>query len=212
MSSQQTAPRATQQHSQQPQNPDADTDMLDQPPPEPAPAAAATAKGGEREQNHSDPAADQLQQEEGAAAAAAEQAEPQPNPSSSSSSKEDANPAPAKEAKEEPEYVPPAPGPRAARLQALFASTAAHTLDKISKDNFAACFPTIAARAPGTLEFVQRQMVERLGGLWKVCFILVHFSFFFLRLFFVLPPAGVRLLVSCLDGAGGWSRGAWRLE
>ncbi|KAJ4304182.1 hypothetical protein N0V88_001794 [Collariella sp. IMI 366227] len=59
------------------------------------------------------------------------------------------------------------PGPRAARLQTLFASTAKHTLDKISKDNFGACFPTVAAKAPGTLEFVQRQMVERLGGLWK---------------------------------------------
>ncbi|KAK4123376.1 Nnf1-domain-containing protein [Parathielavia appendiculata] len=62
---------------------------------------------------------------------------------------------------------PPAPGPRAARLQALFASTAKHTLDKINKDNFAACFPTVAAKAPHTLEFVQRQMVERLGGLWN---------------------------------------------
>ncbi|KAL2137166.1 hypothetical protein VTI74DRAFT_7713 [Chaetomium olivicolor] len=69
----------------------------------------------------------------------------------------------------EPDQPPVAlvPGPRAARLQELFASTAKHTLDKISKENFAACFPTIAAKAPGTLEFVQRQMVERLGGLWK---------------------------------------------
>lgn len=60
------------------------------------------------------------------------------------------------------------PGPRASRLQALFAQTGKHTLDKINKDNFASCFPTIAAKAPGTLEFVQRQMVERLGGLWNV--------------------------------------------
>jgi len=63
---------------------------------------------------------------------------------------------------------PPVPGPRAARLQALFATTAKHTLDKINKDNFGACFPTISQKAPGTLEFVQRQMVERLGSLWNV--------------------------------------------
>ncbi|KAK3368068.1 Nnf1-domain-containing protein [Podospora didyma] len=56
------------------------------------------------------------------------------------------------------------PGPRANRLQDLFASTLKHTLDKISRDNFVACYPTIAVRAPGTLEFVQRQMVERLGA------------------------------------------------
>jgi kinetochore protein NNF1 len=67
--------------------------------------------------------------------------------------------------------VPLIPGPRASRLQALFASTAKHTLDKINKDNFASCFPTIATKAPGTLEFVQRQMVERLGGLWNVRFL-----------------------------------------
>ncbi|KAH6636279.1 Nnf1-domain-containing protein [Chaetomium tenue] len=69
--------------------------------------------------------------------------------------------------KKQPPPPPPAPGPRAARLQALFASTAKHTLDKINKENFGACFPTISDKAPGTLEFVQRQMVERLGGLWN---------------------------------------------
>ena len=47
------------------------------------------------------------------------------------------------------------PGPRATRLQELFASTLKHTLDKINGDNFAACYPTVAQRAPGTLEFVQ---------------------------------------------------------
>ncbi|KAK0753334.1 Nnf1-domain-containing protein [Schizothecium vesticola] len=58
------------------------------------------------------------------------------------------------------------PGPRAARLQQLFASTLHHTLDKVVRGgNFGACFPTVAARAPGTLEFVQRQMVDRLRGL-----------------------------------------------
>ncbi|KAK0722803.1 Nnf1-domain-containing protein, partial [Lasiosphaeria miniovina] len=64
-------------------------------------------------------------------------------------------------------HRPATPGPRAARLQALFAATLTHTLDKISYANFAACYPTVAARAPGTLEFVQRQMVERLGAQCK---------------------------------------------
>ncbi|KAK3333092.1 Nnf1-domain-containing protein [Cercophora scortea] len=56
------------------------------------------------------------------------------------------------------------PGPRAVRFHDVFSSTLKHTLDKINRANFAACYPTIAARAPGTLEFVQRQMVERLGA------------------------------------------------
>jgi len=60
------------------------------------------------------------------------------------------------------------PGPKAARLQELFASSLAHTLAKISWDNFAACYPTIAARAPGTLKHVQKQMVDRLGQLCNV--------------------------------------------
>ncbi|KAK0621451.1 hypothetical protein B0T17DRAFT_508800 [Bombardia bombarda] len=55
------------------------------------------------------------------------------------------------------------PGPRAARLQQLFSSTLKHTLDKINRDNFASCFPTIATNASGTLEFVQGQMVERIA-------------------------------------------------
>ena len=67
-----------------------------------------------------------------------------------------------------PKHTPATPGPRAARLQQLFATTLRHTLDKVSRDNFGACFPTVAARAPGTLEFVQRQMVERLRGLCEV--------------------------------------------
>jgi hypothetical protein len=60
------------------------------------------------------------------------------------------------------------PGPRAARLQELFASTMTHTLNKVSWENFASCYPTIAANAPGTLKAVQRQMVERLRELCNV--------------------------------------------
>ncbi|RYO92594.1 hypothetical protein DL764_008101 [Monosporascus ibericus] len=60
-----------------------------------------------------------------------------------------------------------APGPRASRFQAVLDSSLSHTLAKISWDNFAACYPTIAAQAPGTLRAVQRQMVDRLGALCK---------------------------------------------
>ncbi|KAK4169300.1 Nnf1-domain-containing protein [Cladorrhinum sp. PSN259] len=72
----------------------------------------------------------------------------------------------------EPEPAPPqekvTPGPRATYLQNLFAQAAKHTLDKLSSPaNFASCFPTIASKAPGTLDNVQRQMVDRLGGLWN---------------------------------------------
>jgi kinetochore protein NNF1 len=67
-----------------------------------------------------------------------------------------------------PAATPVVPGPRATRLQQLFASVAKRTLDKIDADNFGACFPTIRDKAPRTLEAVQRQMVERLGSLWNV--------------------------------------------
>ncbi|KAM7193273.1 Nnf1 domain containing protein [Naviculisporaceae sp. PSN 640] len=60
-------------------------------------------------------------------------------------------------------HTPVTPGPRASRFQEVFAGSLKKTLDKINKANFAACYPTVAQRAPGTLEFVQRQMVERLG-------------------------------------------------
>jgi kinetochore protein NNF1 len=101
--------------------------------------------------------------------------EPSPDPSQEQQQQEDSK---------QPPPPPPPPGPRAARLQALFASTVRHTLDKISRDNFAACFPTVAARAPGTLEFVQRQMVERLGGLWQVRSFIFFFFFFFFFAFY----------------------------
>ncbi|EGO58264.1 hypothetical protein NEUTE1DRAFT_122534 [Neurospora tetrasperma FGSC 2508] len=85
----------------------------------------------------------------------------QPAEPSSSFEPSQQQPQPAEEQQQEEEEI--TPGPRATRLQQLFSTTLRHTLDKISRDNFAACYPTIAARAPGTLEFVQRQMVERLG-------------------------------------------------
>ncbi|KAI0480449.1 Nnf1-domain-containing protein [Xylariaceae sp. FL0804] len=58
------------------------------------------------------------------------------------------------------------PGPRASRFQDVLESSLSHTLARLGGwDSFAACFPTVAARAPGTLRAVQRQMVERLGML-----------------------------------------------
>lgn len=109
-------------------------------------------------------------------------ANPTPNPSSDQAEQQEED----DEQEANPPAPPPVPGPRAARLQALFAAAANHSLDKISMDNFAACFPTVAVRAPGTLEFVQRKMVERLGDLWHVClfFSLFFFSFLVLVLIF----------------------------
>lgn len=55
------------------------------------------------------------------------------------------------------------PGPRATRLQEIFASSLSHTLARISWENVAACYPTVAARAPTLLRSVQRQVVDGLN-------------------------------------------------
>jgi len=65
--------------------------------------------------------------------------------------------------------APLKPGPRAARFQATLDSALSHTLGKVSWDNFAACYPTMAAKAPAVLRAVQSQMVERLRALCQVC-------------------------------------------
>lgn len=59
------------------------------------------------------------------------------------------------------------PGPRATRFRAVLDESLAHTLGKLGWDNFAACFPTVAARSPATLRAVQRRMVDRLGALCR---------------------------------------------
>lgn len=149
MASEQDPPPASAQPQHQPQPQDPDTEMADHqqppaPPAQPDSSAATTANETESTpQNQPDQTQEQDQPD------LQPQAENQPQ-------------------EKQPPPPPPPPGPRAARLQALFASTAKHTLDKINKENFGACFPTISDKAPGTLEFVQRQMVERLGGLWNV--------------------------------------------
>ncbi|KAL5612581.1 hypothetical protein BROUX41_004324 [Berkeleyomyces rouxiae] len=79
----------------------------------------------------------------------------QPSASTSTSDTPASPPLPAK-------HLPITPGPRAARLQELFATSLRHTLNKISWDNMAACYPTIAANAPNLLRDVRSTMVARL--------------------------------------------------
>ncbi|KAF5027224.1 hypothetical protein F66182_640 [Fusarium sp. NRRL 66182] len=55
------------------------------------------------------------------------------------------------------------PGPRAARLQELYARSLKKTLGKIGWENVAGCYPTVAKRAEGVLRQVQAQMVDKLG-------------------------------------------------
>ncbi|KAJ1337469.1 kinetochore protein NNF1 [Microdochium nivale] len=64
-------------------------------------------------------------------------------------------------------HVQVTPGPRAAGFQNLLDKSLESTLKKVSWDNFAACYPTIAAQAPATLKAVQKQMVDRLGALCR---------------------------------------------
>ncbi|KAK8034763.1 hypothetical protein PG993_009758 [Apiospora rasikravindrae] len=64
-------------------------------------------------------------------------------------------------------HTPQAPGPRAARFQKVLDDSLKHTLGKVTWDNFASCYPTVADRAPATLKAAQRQMVDRLTMLCK---------------------------------------------
>lgn len=57
------------------------------------------------------------------------------------------------------------PGPRAQRFQEMFGLALDHTLTKISPDNFASCYPTVASQAPAVLGQVQRAMVDRFADL-----------------------------------------------
>lgn len=65
---------------------------------------------------------------------------------------------------------PVVPGPRASRLQELYAQSLKRTLGKLKWDNFAACYPTVASRAEPVLKQVQAQMVEKLGEKCEVRF------------------------------------------
>ncbi|KAK3191065.1 hypothetical protein K4F52_003015 [Lecanicillium sp. MT-2017a] len=55
------------------------------------------------------------------------------------------------------------PGPRAARLQEIYARSLKKTLSKLDWDNFAGCYPTIAKRAEPVLKQVQEKMVDNLS-------------------------------------------------
>ncbi|WYZ40187.1 hypothetical protein EsH8_IV_000528 [Colletotrichum jinshuiense] len=59
-------------------------------------------------------------------------------------------------------HTPVTPGPRATRFTQLYDLALQRTLQKVSYDNFSACFPTIAAHAPNTLRNVQKQMADYL--------------------------------------------------
>ncbi|KAI0443796.1 Nnf1-domain-containing protein [Xylaria telfairii] len=104
----------------------------------------------------SNPGPETRSQSNQAAAAAAETQPEQPQPEEAPASP----PLPAR-------HTALTPGPRASRFQATLDSALSHTLAKISYDNFAACYPHIAAHAPGTLRVVQSQMVDRLRSLCK---------------------------------------------
>lgn len=89
----------------------------------------------------------------------------QPPPHPSSSDPPSADPPPPASPPLPPRHTATTPGPRAQRLQDMFDKTLARTLSRISPDNFASCYPTVAARAPHVLRQVQRGMVDRLGQL-----------------------------------------------
>ncbi|KAL8420195.1 hypothetical protein RB594_003107 [Gaeumannomyces avenae] len=54
------------------------------------------------------------------------------------------------------------PGARAKALQDVFDGALARTLARLEWDNFAACYPTVAARAPNSLRSVQQRVVSLL--------------------------------------------------
>ncbi len=96
----------------------------------------------------------------------ADSAPPQDAPNAAATTTSTVTTASAEDGRSEKEPPPPPPpGPRAARLQDLFASSLHHTLAKVSWDNFAACYPTAARRNPAALQAVHRAMLDRLREL-----------------------------------------------
>lgn len=59
------------------------------------------------------------------------------------------------------------PGPRAAGLINVFNNAVKATLDKLSNDSFAGCFPTTAKYKPDVLDDVRRQLTSQLDHAWK---------------------------------------------
>ncbi|TFA99481.1 hypothetical protein CCMA1212_008834 [Trichoderma ghanense] len=97
---------------------------------------------------------------------------PPPPPSSSSSNNNNHNNHAETTPEQPPQPLPQAvtPGPRAARLQELYAQSLRRTLAKLKWENFAACYPTVASRAEPVLRQVQAQMVEKLGDKCELAF------------------------------------------
>lgn len=93
----------------------------------------------------------------------------QPQPESSQlppqSSSDGAEPAGAASPPLPSRHTAATPGPRAQRFQEMFSLALNHTLTKVSPDNFASCYPTVAAQAPVVLGQVQRAMVDRFADL-----------------------------------------------
>ncbi|KAG6008786.1 hypothetical protein E4U54_008664 [Claviceps lovelessii] len=90
------------------------------------------------------------------------QPQPQPQPQSESESQAQAQ-AQQQQGQEQPQPQPhQPPGPRAQRLHQIHAASLTRTLDKLSYENLAPCFPTIARRAEPILRQVQSQMVHKL--------------------------------------------------
>ena len=93
-----------------------------------------------------------------AAAAAPEQAEQQPPQQSQGQDEEEAPASPPLPTR----HTPVTPGPRAARLQKLYGETLHHALAKVAAwDNFAGCYPTVAARARLPPSFHARRVHAR---------------------------------------------------
>lgn len=94
---------------------------------------------------------------------------PQPQPPSSQLPPQSSSDGPEPAAQASPplpsRHTAATPGPRAQRFQEMFGLALNHTLTKISPDNFASCYPTVAAQAPGVLAQVQRSMVDRFADL-----------------------------------------------
>lgn len=66
-----------------------------------------------------------------------------------------------------------APGPRATALQQAFDEALNRTLAKLEWDKFAACYPTVSARAPNSLRSVQQRVVGLLSEKCRVCLFLL---------------------------------------
>jgi hypothetical protein len=59
--------------------------------------------------------------------------------------------------------LPSAPGPRASRIQKLYADAIDHILKTCNYPNFASCFPTPAREVPQSMKHLHESFCEKLG-------------------------------------------------